>query len=68
MNDKRQVPGLPPRGVRRTMFPTAREVLLARLLLRVADEVAQEDADQEWVELYNAIKAFAEPVLRIGGE
>lgn len=68
MNDRRQVPALPPRGVRRTMFPTAREVLLARLLLRVADEIGSKDEDQEFLDLYNEVKAFAEPVARTGGE
>lgn len=57
-------PHAKPRNVRRSMFPTEREVLLARLLLRVADTVAAEDQDQEFLDLYNDIRAFAEPVLR----
>lgn len=46
------------------MFPSHREVLLARMLLRVADAIGASDADQEWVELYNEIKSIAEGVTR----
>lgn len=40
------------------------EVLLARLLLRLCDRVAESDRDQEFVELYNSIKPLAEKALR----
>ncbi len=53
-----------PAGVRRTVFPTQREVLLARMLLLVADRAASSDRDQNWLELYNEIKMIAEPILR----
>ncbi len=53
-----------PAGVRRTVHPTQREVLLARMLLLVADRAASTDRDQNWLELYNEIKMIAEPVLR----
>lgn len=46
------------------MFPNHREVLLARLLLQVADRIAGEDEDQEFIQLYNEVKAIAEPVVR----
>lgn len=40
------------------------EVLLARLLLRVCDTVAESDRDQEFLELYNGLKPLAEKALR----
>ncbi len=44
------------------VFPTEREVLLARLLLHVIDVLGQrEDLDAE---LYDGVKAIAEPVVR----
>lgn len=44
------------------MHPSAREVLLARLLLQVIDALGnREDLD---VDLYNEVKAFAEPIVR----
>ncbi len=48
----------------RELLPTDREVFLARMLLFVADRVAKDDRDQEFVELYNALKELAEPCLR----
>lgn len=42
------------------------EVLLARMLLRVCDEIAREDPDQEFTELYNDLKPLAEHTLRGG--
>lgn len=66
MNDRRQLPERPPRGVRHPVYPTAREVLLARLLLHVCDLIASADQDQEFLELYNGVKAIAEPVVRGG--
>ncbi len=53
-----------PPGVRRTVHPTAREVSLARLLLRIASRVASQDRDQEFLEVYNEVKMIAEPLLR----
>lgn len=66
MNDskRKQLTGRSPIGVRKTMFPNHREVLLARLLLQVADRIAGEDEDQEFIQLYNEVKAIAEPVVR----
>lgn len=52
------------RGTRRTVHPTAREVSLARLLLRVAECVASRDRDQDFIEVYNEVKVIAEPMLR----
>ncbi len=46
------------------MHPTIREVSLARLLLRVAESVASQDRDQEFLEVYNEVKLIAEPLLR----
>lgn len=43
-----------------------REVLFARLLLRTADAIASKDRDQEFISLYNDIKAVAESTLRDG--
>lgn len=40
------------------------EVLLARLLLRVCNTVAEADRDQEFLELYDSIKPLAEKTLR----
>ena len=51
-------------GVRRTLLATDREVLLAKLLLRVCDRLAEGDRDQEFIELYNSVKHLAEGVLR----
>ncbi len=48
----------------RTMLPSKREVLLARLLLRVADTVAARDRDQEFLELYNEVKSICEDIVR----
>jgi len=42
------------------------EVLLARLLLRVCDTVADSDRDQEFLDLYNSLKPLAEKTLRKG--
>ncbi len=57
-------PDAPARTIRDTMLATKREVLLARLLLRVCDALALEDADQEFIELYNSIKPIAEALVR----
>lgn len=48
------------------MRPNAREVLLARLLLLVADRVTCRDEDQEFVDLYNEVKSLCEPIVRGG--
>ncbi len=53
-------------SVRRTVLPTDREMLLARLLLRVADRIAETDRDQDFVELYNEVKVLSEGTLRNG--
>lgn len=59
---KRQLDGRRPAGVIRNVHPTQREVLLARLLLQVIDALGNhEDLD---VDLYNSVKAIAEPVVR----
>ncbi len=50
------------------MHPTQREVLLARMLLLVADRAAATDRDQNWIELYNEVKMIAEPLLRAAVE
>ncbi len=50
----------------RMVLPSEREVLLARLLLRVADKAAYDDADQEFLELYNDVKSIAEDIVRHG--
>lgn len=63
-NDTRQLGPRRPTGVRNTVYPTGREVLLARLLLRIADTIASKDKDQEFTELYNECKRIAEPALR----
>ncbi len=52
------------RRIGRQLLVTQREMLLAQLLLSVADRVAREDEDQEFTELYNACKLFAEGRLR----
>lgn len=54
------------RRINRKVLPTDREVLLARLLLLVADTIAAEDRDQEFIELYNGIKSLVEETLRHG--
>lgn len=56
-----------PAGVRNSVYPTAREVLLARLLLHLCDKVASGDEDQVFVELYDGVKAIAEPIVRAAG-
>ncbi len=50
--------------VRREVLPSTREVLLARMLLRVADRVAEGDRDQDFCWLYNECKLLAEGSLR----
>lgn len=59
-------PNAKDRNIRREMLPTEREVLLARMLLWVCDELGNQDPDQEFIELYNRIKAIAEPIVRGG--
>lgn len=49
---------------RRTMYPTAREVLLAKLLLSVLDQLGGTDAFD--VDLYNECKHLAEGTVRDG--
>ncbi len=41
------------------------EVLLARVCLRLLEEVTKNDRDQDWVDLYNAIKPLAESHIRV---
>ncbi len=53
-----------PHGVSRELLPSPREVLLARLLLRVADSIAGNDRDQEFIELYNECKTLGEAGVR----
>ncbi len=48
------------------VLATEWEVLLARMLLRLADKIASEDEDQEFTELYNSIKPLAEHTMRGG--
>ncbi len=52
------------RRISRALLVTEREMLLAQLLLLVADRVAQNDEDQDFLHLYNECKSFAEGVLR----
>lgn len=52
------------RGVSRSMLVTPREMLLAQLLLRVADSIAENDRDQEFINLYNECRSIAEGILR----
>ncbi len=53
-------------SVRREVLPSTREVLLARMLLQLADRVAEQDRDQDFVWLYNEVKILAEGTLRDG--
>ncbi len=46
------------------VLATDREVLLARLLLRVCDIIPRQDADQDFIDLYNQCKFLAEGVVR----
>ncbi len=46
------------------VLATEWEVLLARMLLRLADKIASADEDQEFIELYNAIRPLAEHHIR----
>lgn len=63
-NEKRQIAGRPAVSTIRKVHPSHREVLLARLLLQLIDELGKrEDLD---VELYNEVKSFAEPIVRGG--
>lgn len=52
------------RRLGRELLVTQREMLLAQLLLQVADRVATKDRDQDFLALYNEIKPIAEGVLR----
>ncbi len=52
------------RRIGRSLLVTQREMLLAQLLLQVADRVATKDRDQDFLALYNEIKPIAEGVLR----
>ncbi len=66
MNDvsSKQLKGRSPMRVRKALYPTHREVLLARLLLLVADNIGRFDQSQEYLDLYNEVKLIAEPILR----
>ncbi len=55
------------RSKSRRVLATEREVLLARLLLSLCDQVAKHDRNQEFIELYNSVKALAEPIVRTNG-
>lgn len=48
------------------MLPTDREVLLARMCLLLADGLAAEDRDQNFLEIYNELKAIADRSLNHG--
>lgn len=50
----------------RGVLVTKRELLISQMLLLLADRIARDDEDQEFIELYNAIKPLAEGVLRNG--
>ncbi len=52
------------RSVSREVLASPREVSLAKLLLHVANELGARDNDQEFLELYNAVKPIAEGALR----
>ncbi len=45
---------------------TAWEVVLARAVIKICDEIGLKDRDQEWLELYNTLKPLAEHKLRGG--
>ncbi len=63
MNDrKRQLGTRKAPGTRRAMFPTEREVFLAKMLLCVLDALGEQCVFE--AELYNSIKAIAEPLVR----
>ncbi len=51
---------------RARVLATHWEVLLAKLLLRIADKITGDDPDQEFLELYNDLKPLAEHTLRGG--
>ncbi len=53
-------------GISKAMLPTEREVLLARLLLRVCDALGKHDRDTVFVALYDECKALAEGTVRDG--
>jgi len=58
----RQLNGRPTNRTLRRVHPTEREVLLARLLLHVIDVLGtREDLDTQ---LYDGVKAIAEPIVR----
>jgi len=62
MNEKRQLRPRQRSRAFRSVHPTEREVLLARLLLHLVDVLGtKEDLD---VDLYNGVKAIAEPIVR----
>ncbi len=46
------------------MFPTEREVLLAKMLLRVLDALGEQCVYE--AHLYDAVKSIAEPIVREG--
>ncbi len=48
------------------LLPTEREVLLARVCLYLCDRIGWDDADQDFLELYNSLKSLAEGVVRHG--
>ncbi len=52
------------RGVGREVLASAREVSLAKLLLRLCDHVGSGDYDQDFVKLYDSVKPIAESTLR----
>ncbi len=63
MNDrKRQLGSRKAPGTYRRVFPTEREVLLAKMLLRLVDALGERVIFEP--DLYNEIKLFAEPILR----
>ncbi len=47
----------------RVLLVTKREMLLAQLLLLVADTIAEDDRGQDFVELYNECRFVAEGVI-----
>ncbi len=60
MNDKNREDE-PPR-VQATQW----EVILARAVIKICDEIGLKDADQEWLDIYNTLKPLAEHTLRGG--
>ncbi len=59
---RKQLEGRATTGAFHAVHPTDREVLLARLLLRLIDELGMSDTLD--VNLYNQVKCTAEPIVR----